>query len=198
MSKTNLPATFLDNATLNVNVGIDEVVSVFVTKYEDKLFAQKDDLSRRIKATKQALADLDKSLIASVDTKPYNVSVPELGFTFKAKDVSVSWEESYRGEKNSLQIQLVMLDKQESRDEREVFHKHIYVKIPAARVKEKQELDQDIDRLNGELMEVMSNIKAVSRKERQIRGRISEMKLEKAGHQDLLGNAELIKLIESK
>jgi hypothetical protein len=45
-------------------------------------------------------------------------------------------------------------------------------------------------------MEVLTLIKSVSRKERQIRGKISEMKLEQSGFADLMNNTEILQLVQ--
>ena len=53
----------------NVNVGMNEVVSVFVAKYEDGLFAKKDALSGDIRALKAELAQIDNSVAELVDRR---------------------------------------------------------------------------------------------------------------------------------
>ena len=45
--------SFIAQMTANVNVSIDEVVSVFVSKWEDGLFEKKQQLSKKIKALKK-------------------------------------------------------------------------------------------------------------------------------------------------
>lgn len=194
MTKANLPA-FINDVSLNVNVGIDEVVSVFVTKYEDALFAKKDELSGKIKSVKASVANLDKMLIGSVDRQKYNVSVPQLGFTFDVKDVKVNWEDTYYGKKNTITVELAMYDKSD-KDNHSVYTKNIKLPMLATDIADHKSMVEELEQLNAELLEVMTNIKSVSRKERQIRGRISEMKLEKAGHSDLLSNPELLKLTQ--
>ncbi len=75
------------------------------------------------------------------------------------------------------------------------FSKKFVKAIGTIDMAEHKELTHDLETANTELLEVMANIKQVSRKERQIRGRISELKLEQAGFTDLLQNDDLLKLI---
>jgi len=65
----------LTSMTSDVNVGMDEVVSVFVSRYETQLFDKKDELGKNIKTVKGELTDLDKRLIASVNKEDYNNTI---------------------------------------------------------------------------------------------------------------------------
>ena len=65
-------------------------------------------------------------------------------------------------------------------------------------IKENERMNEELEGLNVELVEVMNEIKMVSRKERKVRGRISEMKLNESGFSGLLNNGELLKLVEVK
>jgi hypothetical protein len=201
MEKTHgtdiVPQDFFDNVGMNIKVGLDEVVSVFVSKYEDRLFAQKDALSANIKATKRALEDLDNTLIASIDKTKYDVVVPTLGFFFHAGNVVIAWKNSYSGVKNTITVEVKMFCSPDA-NARSVFSNGVSVPIPAESITVKENLDRELEQYNAELLEVLAQIKAVGRKERQIRGRISEMKLEQAGCEALLNNADLLRLVEQK
>ncbi len=63
--------SFFDKVTTDTNVGMNEVVSVFVSKYEDNLFAKKDSLQATIRKLKGEIEALTKRVIASVDTAQY-------------------------------------------------------------------------------------------------------------------------------
>lgn len=195
MTKSTLPANFVSAITTDVKVGMDEVVSMFVAKYEDGLFAKKDSLQAKIRVAKAALTDLDKMLIGSVDKSTYHVEVPQLGFTFKAGEVSVNWGEGYRKEKNSIVVELKMFDKSD-KDSHGVYTKHMFVPISQVDIDERQRLNSEVEQSTTELTEVMGLIKSVSRKERQIKGKISEMKMEQAGFRDVMDNPDLQKLIQ--
>ena len=189
--------TALNQISANVNVGMDEVVSVFVAKYEDGLFAKKDELSAAIRTLKQEMGDFDKTIIESVDPSEYDAKVPTLGFTFKMGEVSIRWEKNWQGEANTYTISVDMYDSSAKRDGA-VFTKSIVKPIPSKIVKQREEVKKALEDKNAELMEVMSQIKSVGRKERQIRGRISEMKLAESGFSGLLDNPEMLQLVQIK
>jgi len=192
---TQTQAIAISTMTSNINVGMDEVVSVFVAKYESGLFAKKDDLSAKIKAIKQEIEQIDRDLVKSVDSTDYDVTVPKLGLLFKMGEVLIHWGETYHHAKNTMMIEIAMFDKSDDY-QRAIFTKMENRPIPADVVTKRDEAKSQLAVLTGELMEVMGLIKSVSRKERQIRGKISEMKLAESGKAGLLDNPEMLQLIQ--
>lgn len=189
--------------TANVNVGIDEVCSVFVSQYEDNLFAKKKDLSAQIKSLKTDIKDLDARLVNSIDTAQYDITVPVLNLTSKVDDISVVWkgdkEDSYSSRNIKVSSIVVRIDVEDSDDTdryKSSLTKSVNVTISAADEKTHNNLETELSDANGELVEVMGLIKSVSRKERQIRGRISAKKLEESGFEGLLTSPEMLKLVE--
>ena len=193
----NTQLAALSSMTSNVNVGMNEVVSVFVSKYEDSLFAKKDDLSAKVKVVKQEIEQIDRALLKSVDSTQYDATVPALGLTFKMGDVRVCWEGNYNTPKNVMTIDIEMFDRSNDRQHAS-YTKRIQQAISADVVSKREEAQSQLATLNSELMEVMGLIKSVSRKERQIRGRISEMKLAESGMAELLNNSEMLQLVQIK
>jgi hypothetical protein len=181
----------------DVNVGINEVVSVFVAKYEDGLFEKKASLSKRIKDVKKSLADLNKELINSVNRQQYHQQVTLLNMEIRVKDVDVIWAIDYPNLSNTNSIRvnlgLFALDghAQYSRADNEIFEP-----LSSVTVETHDNLSRELSQLNDDLMEVLTLIKSVSRKERQIRGKISEMKLEQSGFADLMNNTEILQLVQ--
>lgn len=182
--------TALSAMTVNANVGMTEVVSVFVAKYETNLFNKKDQLSAAIKAVEAQMAAQDKFMIDSVDTSAFKGSLPMLGLTYKVKEVSLQWDESYRDNFTIVTSVAFM----EGKDQ--LWTKAVKTPMSQVDIDGHQRLNAELDRLAGERLEVMNLIKSVGRKERQIRGRIAELKLEQAGMSDLLINPELTGLIQ--
>ena len=193
---TTSTASFMDAMSSNINVGMNEVVSVFVAKYEDGLFKKKDELALRIKALKRDLADLDSVLKGTVNQDQYNITVPLLGLKSKVQGVEIVWKKEKYGHQNdnTIYIAVGVFDQSSERDY-PVFTKQFQVAITASNIAEHKEASELLEAANGEMIEVMTQIKAVSRKERQIRGRISEMKLEQSGFSELMNNPEMLQLI---
>lgn len=189
--------TNMTNITADVNVGMNEVVSVFVSRYEDGLFAKKDEVAARIRETKSAMKAIEDALVRSVIATEYEADVPNLGIKFRLGAVSVLWEGGYNIPKNTLQINVDMFDSDYNKTASRIT-KTINQPILADKVEAFQYLKGQLESANAEMLEVMGLIKSVSRKERQIRGRISEMKLAQSGFNELLTNPEMLKLVELK
>lgn len=194
MAKT--PAIINDMST-NVNVGMDEVVSVFVAKYENDLFQKKEDLSAQIKKVKASQADLVKELEGTIDRSKYDATVPALNLVTRVSEVSVLFEGTYHVKKPIITVDVGIFD--EGSDKKYAVHtKQLHFDIPKESVELNKSLKLELETLNADLLDVINNIKSVGRKERQIRGKISEMKLEQSGHADLLANPEIMQLVQLK
>ena len=95
----------------NVNVGMNEVVSVFVARYEDQLFTKKDELSKKIKQLKQQLSNLIEHVKETVDASSFNCELLVLGLKFEVKELRPDFEDrNYRGLKNHVLVSIVVSD----------------------------------------------------------------------------------------
>lgn len=189
--------SFISNMTSNINVGIDEVVSVFVARWEDGLFEKRDQLSKKIKSLKKELSDLVEKIEKSVNKSQYESLIPIFNLHSKVSNVSVNWEDSYSTKKNTIVVEISLFDG-DKESNWPVHSKNFYFNISKEDVLEHENLSEELEGVNVELIEVMSQIKSVSRKERQIRGKISEMKLEQCGFSELINNPEILRLVELK
>lgn len=194
MSKELTAGSAVSAMSANVNIGIDEVVSVFVTKYEDQLFDRKTDLSARIKQTKQELTDLENKLKSGVDTSQYESKMPVLGLTSTVESVKVRFNNKLA--ESNVAISVKISDDDDRSRYSGSLTKTFEVSISSADFEENKSLKEKLENLNTELMEVMGLIKSVSRKERQIRGKISEMKLKESGFESLLESEEMLSLVQ--
>lgn len=189
MTEKNL----VESMSANVNVGMDEVVSVFVSRYETALFEKKDDLSDKIKTIKKEQEDLDNRLINSIDKSQYEMTIEPLNVKSNVHEVRVVWS---KDTSPTIKIDIVLKDAAKTGGYHSSLSKAISVKVGKKDISVHDEAVKRLDDLNAELMDVMTKIKAVSRKERQIRGKISEMKLKESGFEGLLENPEMVKLVQ--
>ena len=189
------PNTALSMIQTNVNIGMDEVVNVFVSKYEDGLYVKKDDLSSKIKVVKREIETLDKTLISNTSTSQYETSVVSLGLVSKVESVKVIWATEHE-KTNKINININIKDIDSKSSYGNSMTKTVVVEIAQTDVVQHKTLLDDLQRLNDDLMNVMNEIKSISRKERQIRGKISEMKLEQSGLNELLNNKDMLSLIQ--
>lgn len=182
----------------DVSIDLDAVVSVYVSQYEDQLFTKKKDLSKTIKGVKDDLKILDKTLERTVDKTEFDIKVPILNLVSKVESVDVNWKNPDDGYVDSIiKVQVRVSEKEKtdrwSADSLTTTRK---VKISSKDIKDKASWETQLDGLNTELLEVMSAIKGVSRKERQVKGKISGMKLEAGGFADLLNSPDLLALVK--
>jgi len=186
------------------NVGMDEVVGVFVARWEDSLYKEKDRLSSEIRTVKKDMEQQDKAIVnqARLSTNQYETTVPALGIKSVVTDVGLRWNQTNvpYGEKKvvrpvvrySVAIQNTDSSETSSNQIRKVFDHQ----VGEADVERHNNFESQLAELNSSLSEILVKIKGIGRKERQVRGRISEMKLQQAGFEDLINHPELVQLVE--
>lgn len=191
-----MAANPLDLITTNVNVGINEVVAIFVSRYESELYAKKDVISAKIRTLKASIEQITTALTDSVDKSAYACTVPTLNLEFKVTDVKVVFEQQqYCNTRLGIHVVVGLHDKSDENRDYAVYSKTFVLPIDEAMITSRKDLQDELVQANLELVEVMGLIKTVGRKERQIRGKIAEMKMEQAGQTELLNNSDLTKLI---
>lgn len=186
----------------NVNVGMDEVVNVFVSQYEDQLHEEKERLSKEVKANKKAIVDFDANLKSTYNqrTGQYETNNDVLGIKSTVTGVSIVTDKS----QNSYRYTDVRFDQFVEIDvevksidtTHDSFNKSFYIPLSNREVQDRKELKNIQDTSTADLANILGLIKSVSRKERQIRGKISEMKLKESGLESLLDNPDMIGLIQ--
>jgi hypothetical protein len=182
-----------------MNVGFDELVNVFVSKFEEKLYVKKESLSKSIKEVKSNVEKLKKEVLGKVNLSKYEIVIDVLGLKCKVNKDSISVYFSEDRKKSSyIDFVVYMYDVNDKSLGYCVNSKRINVDIDVDDVVEYESYISELNKLNEELIEVVNEIKSISRKERSIRSKISEMKLKECGLEELLGNDEIMKLIELK
>jgi hypothetical protein len=182
----------------NVNVGMEEIVSVFVAQYEDNLFDKKKLLSSEIKSVKDEIKDLEKRL-TTVDKTPYEMTISVVNIKTRVKDVTIQWKDEEQNiAVSNIRIYVKVCDNTVDHSNRysSSFSKTIERLIDVNDERDYFKLSDTLSDLNSQLVEVMGLIKSVSRKERQVRGRISKKKLEESGFASLLNDDEMLSLIQ--
>jgi hypothetical protein len=191
--------TFLQSMTTDVNVGINEVVSVFISRWETSLHAKKDELGKKIKTVKQQIADLTSQVLSVVDHSQYEMTVPQLSLQSKVGNVNAVWnEDTHKTKKNHIEVEVKIFDTSNPSRDYPVHTKNVKIAIGANDVQHYNQLSADLSALNTNLVETMGEIKQVSRKERQVRGTISEKRLAESGLSGLINDPEMLRLIEVK
>jgi hypothetical protein len=182
-----------------VKVGMDEVVAVFVAQYEDNLFTRRDELHQLIKEVKAELAGIDTDLLAAVDDDDYEFVNAVLQIESVVESKTVVWDVEGRHEitKPSIVVGVKVSSQVKSNGYRnDSFIRDIPIPLTKSDIKRHQQATDRLTNLRDELNGVMAQIKQVSRKERQVRGRIAAMKLQESGFKDLLDSPELQQLVQ--
>lgn len=183
------PAAFKAMQT-DIQVSMDDVVSAFVSQYENNLYARKAELSKQIRAIEKDLEENEKDLRAAVNGDEWKGETLPFGLTYEVKQGAVNWKDKV--------VNFSISVKEKSSPER--WGTTITVNkskaIPAKFIKVKDAAEDELNTLRAELSEVLVNLKSVTRKERQVRGRIAMRKLEDSGYASLMQDAELIKLVQ--
>lgn len=183
----------LDLIKSDLTVGMDDVVAYFISDYETRLYNRKDDLNKQIKQVKQDIEALDKRICGSVNKSIYEVRIAAVRIQTEVTSLTVVWSEK----ESHISVSLAIRDfKEDGTFLRNTNSKTLSASIVQNDIDLHWSLMKEKNGYETDLGEVMVAIKNVSRKERQVRGKISEMKLAQSGLSELLNNAELTKLIQ--
>lgn len=191
----------LSGLALNAAVGMDDVISVFITRYEDKQIADRKALQAEILEVNKDIKSVVESVTAAARSAATGHEVNEDNGLFTTtvtvnadgNAISLDWDKriatvsmfgkikskshgGYHGETSgTVKIELPIED------------------ADADRYKELMAKKTDLtDKLN----QVQTNLRDVSRKERQVRGALAQKKLSEAGMDDLLNDSGLLALVD--
>lgn len=183
------PAAFQAMQT-DIQVSMDDVVSAFVSQYENNLYARKKELTGEIKALEAQLSNVKKTVKQEVTGDEYadhtlpfglKIKVEQGDPDFERKKVSFSILVSRQSDQSYYASKLTI-----SKDK----------PIPAKYVKQFNAITEELSDLRAALSDVLVSLKSVTRKERQVRGKIAIRKLEDSGYASLMQDAELIQLVQ--
>lgn len=173
----------------DLQISMDDVVSAFVSQYENNLYNRKKELSKEISNVESDITELHKEVRAKQSGKEYAAHKLPFGLKISVDDGSINWETA----KITYQVKI-------ESPTNNYYGRSINInqqkKIPAAQVNEHKKLTEMLETLRKDLSEVLVNLKSVTRKERQVRGRIAIRKLEDSGYSNLMQDAELIQLVQ--
>lgn len=172
----------------DIQVSMDDVVSAFVSKYETNLYARKKELTTAIKGVEDSLTEQHKALLKKITGNSFKSPLP-FGLKMTINNGTVNWQDA--------EISFEIVIKKANTGQ---YGSSINVTktkpIPAALIKVNEKLEKELGSLRSVLGEVLVALKSVTRKEREVRGRIAIRKLEDNGYGDLMQDTELAKLVQ--
>lgn len=198
---TNPSKNFLEVMTTDVNVGMNDVIAIFVSRYERDLTDLRTKLQAEVKQLKKEIVDHEKAIVASVDRDQYNHSVHALGVKFRVQDVAVVWNRDNYGDKikNKIVVTIGLRDLNSKRDEEyNDWTKQIKTPMDVVDIEMHSSLETSLETANTKLLDVLQKLKNVSMKERELRGRMAEMKMTQAGYGELVNDEAMMSLIAIK
>ncbi len=198
-SKSVSTATF-NQISANLNVGIDDVVNVFISKYEDGLIEQRTSKQLEVKQINEQINQVVAKLNVEIDKfkeqydQTVTIGLITTVYSIGSAATTINWNEQ------TVLCQVAMATKVDGKKDAYYGSGHSTVRvdmvIPVDIHFEYKQLLSSKEQLLSELQELNSLLRDVSRKERQVRGRIAEQKLENLGMTDLLNEPSLLKLIQ--
>jgi hypothetical protein len=193
----------LNQINANINVGIDDVVNVFVAQYENGLILERtsnqrllQNLSKQIKEIETFVLESSKNFRLFSDA----IGTKDLGlFTLTTsiddKSFLIDWE------KGTIRytIDTKLKSNTFTGDNYNTYTSGSFygqMTIGSTSIVEYREAMAAKSRISAILAEINNSLRDVSRKERAIRGKIAEQKLTSMGMTDLLNNPQLLQLVD--
>lgn len=195
----SVSTTTFDQINANLNVGIDDVVNVFISKYEDGLIAQRTSKQLEVKQINnqinQVVEELDAEVERFKEQYEQTITIGTLKSEYSIKkNCTTLWESQ------KVICTVSILTTVAGQTDSYYCGSNSIVKvdmtIPNEIQSEYKQLLSSKTILLEQLQELNGLLRDVSRKERQVRGRIAEQKLENLGMTDLLNEPSLLKLVQ--
>lgn len=199
----NKTVGMLNGIGLDAKVNMDDVVNIFISRYETSLNDQFLTTQAALKEHGKKMAALDLEALAKIkeDFVQEDTIVCSNGL-FETKQsfgqVTILWPEhviQFEIKQTSVAAPgCKMVSYYEVENNKTTFN--IRANLHENFVSAWKRLNEEGNQLREELMSINQKLQQVDRKARQIKGLIAEKKLESAGMTDLLNNTELAQLVQ--
>ncbi|RWZ84354.1 MAG: hypothetical protein EO766_17295 [Hydrotalea sp. AMD] len=201
--ETSSNVSALSQINTNITVGIDDVVNVFISRYETGLNKQRTsnqaiikDLNVKIKAVTDSILDQAKQYVEIMNIEgEVNNGIFTL-FTSIGKD-------SYQLKIEQKHVQYKINTKIKSNTSNDHYNKEtsgsIYgeFQISESDLEQYNDLMSQKAQITAILTQINNDLRNVGSKERQVRGQIAEQKLVSQGMQDLINDPTILALIDT-
>lgn len=186
---------FIENGKLDLNFNLNDVVNVFVSKYEKKLEGEKKGLEEEIGRCNKEMEDVKKGLLSKYNFKIKEIFKKKFNFENENELFKCEFEEGgFSKELNEVRGELSLI-KKNNNGYGGVLNFYESVKVSDVDKESVRMWEEKINELRMELGKVLVEIGRISSKEREIRGLISERKLVEEGYVGLIEDEEIKKLI---
>jgi hypothetical protein len=190
--------TMLSEVQMNVAIDMNDLVNIFVSKFEEDLIAKRDDVQKEVKSLQKDITDVIEKAKSDVQKEAeltYNVNYTQgvTKVTVTVQDnIDMNWEKSQA----SITLKYTLtVGSNKLVDNNTRYDKDFLIDINESVVRKYNKLMDKKQELLSELSSVNNELKDIGRKERRVRAVIAERKVSEAGYSELIHDKELVKLI---
>ncbi len=177
----------------NAKIGMPEIVSIFLSKYESDLYDKKADLLNSIEQSQKDGMAHDENVLANADFSSYGgETIPKLKLvTHVNPSKCLHWDKAQvKG-----QIDIKSTDPAKAH-QGAIASEYIFDNIKKADIKIHNQILIELGNFKQDLAEVINNIVNMNRKQRQLEGQISALRLKDAGMDKFINDPTLLSLIK--
>lgn len=177
----------------NATIALPEIVAIFLSKYETDLYDRKAILQDDITGVKDYIIKHDKVVLKATKFDEYiGLKIPKLNIeSVKEEDPKISWSLGT----TSIVIGIQSTDTPK-RDRYSNFNKTFTKPVPKADITTHNSLITKMEKIQAQLSNILNQITDMSRKERQVKARISERRLKEQGLEHFIKSPEMLELIK--
>jgi len=175
--------------TAEAKIAMPDVVAIFLSKYETELIDQKRSLQTKVLSLKKELEVLDKTAVKTDKFKKH------VGLSILKLDITSYISEAPRLNWDTESI-IAVIGLRNKKGYSYKFAKQIETPILPIHFKAYRRINNEIDTNTRLLEETMCHLSDMPRKERQIKARISELRLQEQGLEGFLADSQMQKLIQ--
>lgn len=196
------PNNTLNTLAINAQVTFDDIVNVFVSRYEEQLHQQRANIQRQLKALQQEKAAVITEIRAEVtavlqsqfDTVDNQVAKKFVITTDEVNNLTDvdTWGAKVVMERHCDYPAGMVVCGYPSQDAIWT----LKVDVPTSLVAKWRTFDPAIVHLKEQLMIINNDLQSVDRKTRQIKGVLAERKMQKEGMSDLLESDEIKSILK--
>lgn len=193
MSKQELVVPGLSSIiSTEATIAMPEIVAIFLSKYESDCHARKTELNSIINGIRKEGKDHEDDVAASFSFKEYaGLEIKKLSLTTKVSDEhTVNWEDM------TVTCGVEVISTEVKLEGRAIFTRNVTKSIKKTDGTKHNRILADLADRKNQLTAVIQNITDMNRKEREIKGQISAMRLKDAGMDKFVNDPALLELIK--
>lgn len=187
---------------ISAEVRMDDVVNIFISKYETSLIERKAELIKKVTGAKKEFDEVKSSVQSEMSEllkNHFDTLISWRDPNFINKLVVFKFESNKPQINHSLNkgfckgILYLCRDKESERYDSLSYSKEL--EIPEDLFGKIKEKENNLNSIQEELNQVLESLRNMSAKERQVRGTLSAKRLEASGHVNILEDKDILGLI---